>query len=420
MVAQIPPNLFREEALQHRLARNSAQSLLNRSPWTYPLTIVLVGLVVAVILVLALTHYKITETARGSLMAQRPAIQLVAPQMGVVEQVLVTNGQLVDEGTVLATVSSAVFDEAGKILSDYSLHQLEAETTALNREEELKKRLLSHQIAEAEDAIEDYHDQLALAEASLLTLNNRLDISEGLLQASETLLQQGALPQVQYAREQLAMLQLQSEYQTGLARKFELSTRLNQSKSKIDSIKLEWEEEQSQLTQRRSLLEIRYEQVKNQETLSVIALRKGVVASIPISVGDSVAAGEPLIYLQPHSEELTGEVFVPPSIMGMLAPGQELLLSYDGFDVQKYGRYPATVVQIDRASIDPREHQIPLGLASDSVFRVQILPKQHYVEGEDIFALQPGFQFTAEFVSAEMTLIEYIFRPLLKLRGKFE
>jgi membrane fusion protein len=142
------------------------------------------------------------------------------------------------------------------------------------------------------------------------------------------------------------------------------------------------------------------------------------VASIIVAAGDAVGSGQPLLYVQPARESLRGEVYVPSSIVGKLAPGQELLLRYDGFAVESYGRYGATISEISRASVDPREHLLPVGIRGEPVFRVVIQPAQHYVEGDDIYPLQPGLHFSADFVIAEMSLMEFIFRPVLKLQGK--
>ncbi len=419
MVSQLPPNLFREEALTHRLRRTRAQSLLHRSRWIFPLTIFLFVLVLVVITALTLISYKVTESARGFLVAQQPPIQLVSPQAGVIEQLFVTNGQVVQAGTVVATISRALFDETGKPISENTLEQMATEMESLQSEVDFGRKRNAQRLDTLARSILDYEKQVDLATTAAATLDNQLAISEELLQASELLYESGSLPKIQFETQRLAHLQLQTEQQTGLAKMYELQGLLNQLSNESKAISLEWEERQSQLIRSRQLLELRKRQTRDQEIFSIIARQEGAVASVPVSVGDAVSAGEALVYLQPSRQKLVGEVYVPPRIMGKLAPGQELLLSYDGFDIESYGRYPATINRIDSASIDPRNHKLPLGIARESVFRVQVAPHQHFVEGDDIFPLQPGLHFRAEFVTAEMTLIEYIFRPLLGLRGKW-
>lgn len=419
MVSLLPPTLFREEALTHRLRRTQTQSLLHRSRWIFPLTIVLFVLVLAVIFVLTLISYKATESARGILVAQQHPTQLVSPQAGVIEQLLVTNGQLVQAGTVVATVSRTLFDESGKPISDNTLEQLAAELEALETQAEFESRRSAHQLNILARSILDYEKQVDLATTTVETLGKQLAISGDLLQASEVLYKSGSLPKIQFEKQRLAHLQIEADQQNRLARMYELQGLLNQLSTESNSIKLEWEEKQGQLESSRQLLELRSQQTRNQEIFSIVARQEGSVASIPVSLGDSVNAGEALVYLQPIGEKLVGEVYVPPHIMGKLAPGQDLLLSYDGFDVESYGRYNATINRIDSASVNPRNHKLLPGLVGESVFRVQVLPDQHFVEGDDIFPLQPGLHFRAEFVTAEMTLIEFIFSPLLSLRGKW-
>ena len=61
---------------------------------------------------------------------------------------------------------------------------------------------------------------------------------------------------------------------------------------------------------------------------------------------------------------------------------------------------------------------IPVSHHAEPVFPVLVKPDQHYVEGSDIYPLQAGLLLEADFVIAEMSLVELIFKPVLSLRGK--
>jgi len=99
-------------------------------------------------------------------------------------------------------------------------------------------------------------------------------------------------------------------------------------------------------------------------------------------------------------------------------PGQELLLNYDAFNFQLYGRYRATVTRIDRASLDPREHLLPVPGIQEPVFTIKARLDQSYVEGPDIYRLQSGMLFSADIVTAEMSLLAFIFKPVLELKAR--
>jgi membrane fusion protein len=418
MIAQLPPDLFRQEAVQHRLQRKQAQTLLQQSSWIFPLSCGLGVLLLAVVMALALIEYKETETARGTLMAQQPPLKLVAPQAGVVDLLRVELGQFVRPGEVLASISMVKFDESGIPVSKTDLDMVEAEQQALLEQARLNEDRFLQQQRALENQMADLESQLGLAGAAVQTLEEQLRISASLLAATATLLENGSISKAHYEQQRLAYLQLETEHQSSLAGRLALQRELNLIRAQGDELKLQWSTEQLQLDQSLRLLELKEQRTKNLDTIAIVAQREGYVASINVAAGDAVGSGQPLLYVQPARESLRGEVYVPSSIVGKLAPGQELLLRYDGFAVESYGRYGATISEISRASVDPREHLLPVGIRGEPVFRVVIQPAQHYVEGDDIYPLQPGLHFSADFVIAEMSLMEFIFRPVLKLQGK--
>lgn len=418
MAAQFPPDLFRQEAVLHRLQRKQAQTLLQQSSWIFPLSWGLGVLLLAVVMALALIEYKETETARGTLLAQQPPLKLVTPQAGIVEMLRVEMGQFVRSGEVLASISLARFDGSGIPVSKTDLDMLEAEQQALQEQGRLTEDRLLQQETALDIQMADLESQISLADAAVQTLQEQLRISRSLLQASATLLENGSISNAHYEQQRLAYLQLETEQQSSLAGRLALQRELNLVRAQGNELKLQRSTERLQLEQSLRLLELKEQRTKNLDTIAIVAQREGYVASINVAVGDAVGSGQPLLYVQPAREALRGEVYVPSSIVGKLAPGQELLLRYDGFSVESYGRYGATISEISRASVDPREHLLPVGIPGEPVFRVLIHPAQHYVEGDDIYPLQPGLHFSADFVIAEMSLMEFIFRPVLKLQGK--
>jgi len=418
MVAQLPPDLFRQEAVQHRLQRKQTQTLLQQSNWIFPLSCGLGVLLLAVVMALALIRYKETEPARGTLLAQQPPLKLVTPQAGVVDTLQVHLGEFVQAGAVLASISLVRFDESGIPVSKTDLDMIDAEQQALQEQGRFAEARFRQQQAALENQMADLQSQISLAGDSVETLKEQLRISAALLSATSTLLENGSISNAHYEQQRLAHLRLETEQQSSLAGRLALRRELNRLRAQADELSLQWTTEQMQLEQSRHLLVLKEQRTKNLDTLAIVAQRAGHVASINVATGDAVASGQPLLYLQPARESLQGEVYVPSSIVGKLAPGQDVLLRYDGFPVESYGRYGATITEISGASIDPREHLLPVSIPAEPVFRVVIEPAQHYVEGEDIYPLQPGLHFSADFVIAEMSLMEFIFRPVLKLQGK--
>jgi multidrug resistance efflux pump len=183
-------------------------------------------------------------------------------------------------------------------------------------------------------------------------------------------------------------------------------------------LQIDHETSNKEIAEQLTELEFQQAVLFRNSSLALVAHAAGVVSGVMAGPGARVVPGEPLIYVQPQELELLATVFVTGSAVGKLEPGQQALLRYDSFDHHIYGRYEATIVKIERSSLDPRDHMLPLTQIGEPVFRVSLRPNQHYVEGPDIYPLLPGMTLTADVVMHEMTLIQFMFKPFLGLRGK--
>jgi membrane fusion protein len=179
-------------------------------------------------------------------------------------------------------------------------------------------------------------------------------------------------------------------------------------------------QQRDQLRLQRDLVRLDQEllRYRQQDHIAVVAEQSGVVSAIQLDAGQPVRANQGIAQIQTPQSPLQVVVFVPSRVAGKLVPGQELLLRFDAFDYHHYGRYGAVVTHIGRASIDPREQLLPVSGINEPVFRLTARLDQHYVEGPDIYPLQAGLALTADFVLQDLSLLSFIFKPVLALRGK--
>ncbi|PCI77224.1 MAG: hypothetical protein COB20_08420, partial [SAR86 cluster bacterium] len=134
--------------------------------------------------------------------------------------------------------------------------------------------------------------------------------------------------------------------------------------------------------------------------------------------GKSVLPNQPLFFINPSKTELQATLYVPASVQAKLVTGQSVLLRYDAFDFRLYGRHEATVVAIGKARLDPRETVLPIFGINEPVFKVTAELHESVVQGDSLYRLQSGATLMADFVLFEMSLLQFIFRPILGLQGK--
>lgn len=410
--------LFRPQAVAARYGGPGSAPVLQQNGLVKTLLFMVIVLLGMAVSLLGLTRYRETEPARGLLESRRGSYRVVAPAAAVVDQVHVTAGQKVARGQVLASLQRTRFDDEGRDMQELELAQLREQQGLLEEEQgviaahyaERSARLAgiisaqqaSLKLGDEEGAL--YQEQLALATARLATmekLESRGAISESQLDQSR-LDHLGFRLRLQEARQrrqgQAVQLRLQQAQQSALAAEFDRGT-------------LRVQEEHARL-------QYAITQLLHDSRLSVVAQADGIVSALAIAEHEYVAAGQPLLYLNGGPAALDATLYVPSRLLGKLAPGQELLLRYDAFDYQHYGRYRATIAAIAGASLDPREHLIPLPRVQEPVFAVTARIEQGFVEGPQRYPLQPGMMFSADIVLAEMSLLEFIFKPLLDLRAR--
>lgn len=202
-------------------------------------------------------------------------------------------------------------------------------------------------------------------------------------------------------------------------------SKINEAKARLEDGQLQIEishlaSQGTQLRVSKELAGVR-NQIKRRdqdEVITITAVKNGTVASLAVQPGSPVAVGQTLLTLIPPNEPLQATVYIPSRLIGKIYPEQPLLLSFDAFPVSEFGYTDAQVKSISTAPLDPRETLLPVTELNEPVFKVVAELSRHYVEGPDIYPLLSGIQFSADFVVEDLSLIEFIFKPVLKLRGK--
>jgi membrane fusion protein len=129
---------------------------------------------------------------------------------------------------------------------------------------------------------------------------------------------------------------------------------------------------------------------------------------------------QPLLSLLPTQSRLQGEMLVPSHAIGFIEQGQKVALKYGAFPFQKFGVYEGKVINISKNVLIPNEWQhLPIHITSPS-YRVTVkIDSQQVMAYGKAFSLQPGIQFDAHIRLDERSLLEWLFEPLLSLRGRF-
>ncbi len=370
------------------------------------------------VILLASVKYRETLPLPGVLENAGGDIKVSSAQPGVVESVNVSIGDFVEVGTVLLTIGRSAFDASGVDHTEQDSQRLRDRRQQLADQKEWLGRQFLQQTQLVVERIKQSDARTIEIEAGKALIQRQLAISEDQLSRLKSLTDGGGLTQFEFEKEQMRHLELLSR-QTGLNRQAQDIILDSQSlRAQLLRLQIDHETSNKEIAEQLTELEFQQAVLSRNSSLALVAHAAGVVSGVMAGPGARVVPGEPLIYVQPQELNVLATVFVTGSAVGKLEPGQQALLRYDSFDHHSYGRYEATIVEIERSSLDPRDHMLPLTQIGEPVFRVSLRPNQHYVEGPDIYPLLPGMTLTADVVMHEMTLIQFMFKPFLGLRGK--
>jgi membrane fusion protein len=144
----------------------------------------------------------------------------------------------------------------------------------------------------------------------------------------------------------------------------------------------------------------------------------GVVTNIAVNRGQSLAADSPLATVLPKGSGLHVELLVPTRAIGFISKGQEVVLRYDAFPFERFGQYRGVVTDIGRNVWSSGDRIGPLS-AKEPVYRVDVSLERQVVSalGQE-FALRPGMLVNADLLLEKRTILEWIFEPVLQLKGR--
>ncbi len=411
-------NLFRPQAVAHRNSVAKRSSLLYENNLMALVTWFAVLSICALVFLLGSLRYKETITVRGVLEPRGGTRKLLSPVNGVLTQIHVLPGQQVVEGQVLASFSTSQFDLEGRDNTATELEALLAARLLLRQERQIQQRQQQHALAQSQQQLEELGAAILLTEQELDIASKQLELGASALNAMERLLPGGNVSRLEVDQRRMAHLELRRQGQQIEQRRQGLAQQREANRGELERLELTAALRESRTE--RELLEMnrRIAALEKLNGSTLVAPGPGTVAAVAFASGDTVRSGQPVIYLNPPDYQLQAVLYVPSRAVGTMQPGQSVLLSYDAFDHLSYGRYGAVIREISQASLDPREHLLPITTAGEPLFQVIAYPAQAYVEGPDIYRLQSGFALTADVVATDLSLMGYILKPLFNLRGK--
>ena len=393
----------------------------------------------------------IVASAEGRLVPQT-YVKIVQPaDSGIIEEILVKEGQHVQAGQVLMRMDTkdAMADESTikiqLVLRSLQLRRIDAElgNKPLGSQPGDPDDLYRQVEAQYNDHRHAYIDSLNEAQDALKKAQGEYDsgkqVLDKLREVTPLLKEQadsytsmgkdGYVPQVQVRDKQRDYLEKSGELKAQEATQAGLSAAVSASAKQVAALTSKYRSDlQNERIdaegQYRKFQEDMVKQVHKTDLLELRAPQAGIAKDLAThTVGTVVSPGTILLSLVPDSEPLVAEVMIKNDDVGFVYPHQKVKLKLLPYPFQKYGMLDGEVLTISADASDPQSQSKgsqDQGSNKDKsqstlIYKATMsLDEQQLKVGSETFKLVPGMQVIAEINQGKRTVLEYLLSPLEK------
>jgi len=127
------------------------------------------------------------------------------------------------------------------------------------------------------------------------------------------------------------------------------------------------------------------------------------------TIGGVVRPGEPILEIVPTSDDLVVEVKLKPTERGFIRPGQPAVIKISTYDFARYGGLNGEVIRV--------APDTSLNEDGTPYFMVIVRTDKNYLgQTEGDLPITPGMQATVDIHTGKKSVMDFLVRPILKLR----
>jgi len=137
---------------------------------------------------------------------------------------------------------------------------------------------------------------------------------------------------------------------------------------------------------------------------------KGVVQTLYVqTLGGVVRPGEDIVEIVPSEQALLVEVKIKPKDIAFIYRGQKAIVKFSAYDFSIYGGLAGKVVHISADTITDSE--------KNTFYTVRIKTDKNYIGADsERHKLIPGMTASADIITGKKTVLDYILKPILKAK----
>lgn len=384
----------------------------------------------------------IVASAEGRLVPES-YVKIVQPaEGGVVEEILVRDGDRVSKGQILIRMNAKVTEADVRTVrhevdrKKLQLRRIDAELSGrpmteeagdnphlfkqVKRQHEAHQRAYLDAVASETAILEKTHHELQAAEELLQKLHELVPMYQNSEKAFEKLANSGFVGELVTVEKRRDRIEKEQDLRAQTATVASLKSVIAATEKRIAQITSNYQSElqNERVESEAEFKRFREELEKLEHKAGLLVLRapeNGIAKDLATHTpGTVVAPGTVLMSLVPDDEPVRAEVLVRNEDVGFVHEGQAVKLKLAAYPFQKYGMIEGTMSHIDPDAITVQEGDSAGAVGTLGYKALVTLDAQQLIIEDRPLRVTPGMQVVADIQLGTRTVMEYLLSPIQK------
>ena len=411
-------SLFRQEALEFQRQDRQWGRVVPLQPLPTRLMVwFITAAASAIAAFLFLAQYARKETVTGYLTPASGTARIFAPQQGTISAIHVEQGQRVEEGQLLLSVTTDQIAADGEDVNASILNALARQKESLTRQIAAEEQRAASERGRLTAQIQSLETRVGYLSAQIPIQRDRVRVVERLVASASQLAPRGLVSEIEQRRREEALLEQRLNLSTLHQQVTERQAQLTEVRFTLEQLPVVTAEKIQRLRNELSAAEQRIAEVNGRRAYVIRAPIAGRVSSLQASVGQAATPQRLQLQILPDDGgALQAELFVPSRAIGFVEAGQSVRLLYDAFPYQHYGAYRGRIVRVSQTIVAGTDVSTPVKLEGPAYRATVALERPDINAYGKRVPLQPDMLLKADIILEKRTLVDWILNPLLSAR----
>jgi membrane fusion protein len=409
--------LFRREAVEfQRHNRQWGEVLLLQPLATKVVAWFIVAVVALIIAFLFLGQYSRKEAVNGYLAPTAGTAKMFPLRHGVIRDIHIAEGQLVQEGQPLLTIETSQIAASGEDINAAILHTLTVHKDRLSRQIIAEEQRTNSERNRLTALLRGLETEIAHLKSQMAIQGDRIRVSENLFEPAAKLAAKGHMPAIEMQRREEGLLQ---QKQNLNALHQQLAARQNQhteTRYALEQLPTVMAEKIQLLRNELAETEQRIAEINGRRAYVIRAPAAGRVSALQATIGQNADPRHLQLEIVPADSVLQAELFVPTRAIGFVETGQPVRILYEAFPYQHFGTYTGRIVKVSQTILTSSDVSVPVPL-KEPAYRATVALDRPDIDayGKKI-PLQAGMLLKADIILEKRSLMNWLLDPLLSAR----